>query len=214
MLGDSLFTAERKGLLVKAMVLVWIGELWNVVEIVTAISAGLAAGSSALLAFGFKSIIELFLGGILLWQLKKELGRSDNKIRSEGKTLKLLGYSFVLLAIYVAFQSTATFFGWFNRPEESLGGIILVILSAVLMTILYWRKTNIAKKIHSQSLQKEATIGLACDLQDMTVLAGLGLNVLFGWWWADPLAALILIPFLLKQGRQALREANLSSAST
>lgn len=190
------------------MVLVWIGELWNVVEAIIALSAGATAGSIALLAFGFKSIIELFLGGILIWQLRREWGASEGEVVSEKKALKFLGAAFFILAFYVFTQSTATLLGWLKEPEESIAGIFLVISSAALMAFLYIGKTRIAKQLSSRSLQKEAVATLACDLQDMTVLVGLGLNALFGWWWADPATALLLIPFLIREGREAIEESN------
>lgn len=207
-MNESVNVSDRKNSIKKAMVLVWTGELWNIVEAVIAISAGAAAGSIALIAFGSKSIIELFLGGILIWQLRREWKISDGETVSEKKALKLLGVAFFVLAFYILAQSTATLLGWLKEPEESLTGIILVLASAALMTFLYFRKTKIAKKIGSRSLQKEAVATLACDLQDMTVFVGLGLNALFGWWWADPVAALLLVPFLIKEGREALEESN------
>ncbi|MFH0864444.1 MAG: cation transporter [Candidatus Gottesmanbacteria bacterium] len=198
---------KRKQLIKNAMILVWIGELWNVFEAVIALSAGTQSGSIALLAFGSKSIIELFLGGILIWQLRKEWKMSHGQKVGETKALKYLGWAFFVLAAYASAQSVATLLGWLREPETSLTGIFLVIASAVLMTVLYFGKTRIAKKIGSRSLQKEAVATLACDLQDMTVFVGLGFNALFGWWWADPVSALLLVPFLVKEGREALEES-------
>jgi len=83
-------------------------------------------------------------------------------------------------------------------------GIILVIASALVMTVLFWAKSRIAKRLGSRALRAEALESLVCDLQDLTVLLGLGLNALLGWWWADPVAALALIPFLLKEGWEAV----------
>lgn len=199
---------NRKTLIKKAMVLVWIGELWNVVEAVIALNAGATAGSIALLAFGFKSIIELFLGGILIWQLRREWGASEGEVVGEKKALKLLGIAFFILVFYVFAQSSAALLGWLKEPEGSITGIFLVLSSAAIMALLYFGKTRIAKLLKSRSLQKEAVATLACDLQDMTVLVGLGLNALFGWWWADPATALLLIPFLIREGREALEESN------
>lgn len=200
-------TSDRKSLIKKAMLLVWIGELWNVVEAAIALSAGASSGSVALIAFGLKSIIELFLGGILIWQLRKEWKVSEGETVNEKKALKLLGISFFVLAFYVLAQAVATLLGWLKEPETSIVGIVLVLASAAVMTVLYFGKTSIAKKLGSRSLQKEAVATLACDLQDMTVLVGLGLNALFGWWWADPVTALLLIPFLIKEGREAFEES-------
>jgi len=196
---------KRHTYIKRALVLVWVGLLWNVIEAGVAIAAGVEAGSAALLAFGLKSIIELFLGTLLLWQLRKELHSSDKNV-SEEKTLRLLGYAFYVLAAYVSVQSIATLAGWLEEPEPSLVGIILVLASAALMTVLYFAKTGLAKKLGSRSLRKEATATLICDLQDLTVLVGLAFSILIGWWWADPLAALILVPFLIKEGREAFQE--------
>jgi divalent metal cation (Fe/Co/Zn/Cd) transporter len=198
---------SRTSLIKKAMILVWIGELWNVAEAAIALSVGAQVGSIALIAFGLKSIIELFLGGILIWQLRKEWHVADGHQISEKGALKYLGIAFFVLALYISGQSLATLFGWLQEPEPSGTGIILVLASAALMTSLYFGKTSIAKKIGSRSLQKEAVATLACDLQDMTVLIGLGFNALLGWWWADPVAALLLVPFLIKEGREALDES-------
>ena len=203
----TLTTTERNSAIKQAMILVWIGELWNVFEAVLALGTGFQSGSVALIAFGSKSVIELFLGGILIWQLRKEWNLSNGEKVSEHTALRYLGWAFFVLAVYVTVQSSATIAGWLREPETSLVGIFLVIASAVLMTILYVAKTRIAKKIGSKSLQKEAVATLACDLQDMTVLVGLGFNALLGWWWADPVSALLLVPFLIREGREALEEA-------
>ena len=104
------------------------------------------------------------------------------------------------MAGYIFLQSIATLLGYFPEPEETSIGLILIIASAIVMTILYFKKMAIAKKIGSRALRAEAKETLVCDLQDLTVLVGLGANFLFGWWWADPVAALGLIPFLIKEG--------------
>lgn len=198
---------NRKELIKKAMLLVWIGELWNIVEAVLALRAGAASGSVSLLAFGLKSIIELFLGGVLIWQLQRELKAVDGESINERRTLKFVGYSFFGLALYVLIQSGATLVGWIKEPEPSLIGIFVVLASAAIMALLYLAKINLARKLGSRSLQKEARATLACDLQDMTVIVGLVLNSLFGWWWADPVTALFLVPFLINEGREALEES-------
>lgn len=96
--------------------------------------------------------------------------------------------------------------GIFPEPKTSMIGIVLVIASAIIMTFLYFRKTSLAKQLNSPSLKSEAKQALFCDLQDLPVLIGLGANALFGWWWADPLVALALIPFIIKEGREAFEE--------
>ena len=184
----------------KALVLVWIGEIWNVLEAVVALWSGIGAGSVALIGFGLDSLLELAVGGILIWRLQTKWEDEGEENAAERKAHKLVGLTFFVLASYILVQSIATLFGLFPEPEQTSVGIILIIASAIVMTILYFQKMTIAEKIGSRALRAEAKETLVCDLQDLTVLIGLGANFLLGWWWADPLAALGLIPFLIKEG--------------
>lgn len=196
-------SSDKKALRNKALLLVWIGEIWNIFEAGIALWSALIASSVALFAFGLDSIIELFAGGVLLWRFYKEKTHESSK---EKKALKLIGSTFFLLSAIILFQSMATLFGYFSRPQESLIGVFITVSSAVLMTFLFVYKTRIAKKLNSRALRAEAYESLICDLQDLVVLAGLGLNILFGWWWADPIMAMLLIPFLLREGLESFRE--------
>jgi divalent metal cation (Fe/Co/Zn/Cd) transporter len=188
----------------RALIFVWIGEIWNVFEATVAIWAALLAGSVALLAFGLDSIIELFAGAVMLWRFWKE--REDKEAAVERTALRLIGLTFFLLSAFIIFQSTATLLGYFAQPSESLVGIFITISSAFLMTVLFFYKTRIAKQIGSRALRAEAYQSLICDLQDLVVLVGLTLNGLLGWWWADPLMALALVPFLVKEGLESFEE--------
>src|SRR3990172_2478312 len=94
--------------------------------------------------------------------------------------------------------------GWLEEPRESVAGIALVVASALVMTWLYLGKMRIARRLGSGALRAEAVESLMCDLQDLTLLLGLGSNALWGWWWADPVAALALIPWLLKEGWESV----------
>lgn len=196
------------GLKKKALLLVWIGEIWNFFEAVVALWSGIGAGSVALIAFAFDSILELAAGGILIWRLQRKWENSEEESSGERNAHKLVGITFFVLAVYIFIHSVATLFGVFREPEQTLVGIMLIIASAIVMTILYFQKTTIAEKIGSRALQAEAKETLVCDLQDLTVLAGLGANFLLGWWWADPVAALGLIPFLIKEGREGVTGAD------
>ena len=187
----------------KALFLVWIGFIWNFLEGSVALWSAFESSSVALFAFGLDSIIEIFAGAVLIWRLKPKETKEED---AESKALKLVGATFFLLAVFVAVQSVATLTGFLAKSQESIVGIILVIASAVLMTFLYFRKTSLAKQLGSRALKAEATESLMCDLQDLTVLVGLGLNALFGWWWADPVAALFLIPFFIKEGLEAFSD--------
>ena len=188
----------------KALVLVWIGEIWNVFEATIAIWAALIAGSVALWAFGLDSLIELFAGGVMIWHFWKE--RENKESDTEKTALKLIGITFFLLAAFIVFQSIATLLGYFAPPKESIVGILITISSAILMTFLFFYKSRIAKQIGSRALRAEAYQSLICDLQDLVVLVGLGLNSLLGWWWADPVMALALVPFLIKEGLESFEE--------
>jgi divalent metal cation (Fe/Co/Zn/Cd) transporter len=189
----------------RGLLLVWIGELWNIGEMGVALWSGFQANSVALIAFGLDSGLEIFAGAVLIWSLRKELNEEDEKV-TDRKALRLLGVTFFMLSVYIAIQSLATLLGWVEEPRQSFIGIILVLASAIVMTLLYLGKTKVAKEIGSRALRAEAIETLMCDLQDVTVLGGLGLYVLFGWWWADPVAALLLIPFLLREGLESFRD--------
>jgi divalent metal cation (Fe/Co/Zn/Cd) transporter len=187
----------------RALALVWAGQIWNLGEAAIALWAGLEAGSVALLAFGFDSLIELFAGGVLIWRLGREWSGREEEAAAETRALKLVGLTFFVLSGWILVQATGTLAGWFQRPEVSIVGIALVVASAAAMTALYLGKMDVARKLGSRALRAEATESLVCDLQDLTLLLGLGLNAVLGWWWADPVAALGLIPFLAKEGWEA-----------
>ena len=187
-----------------ALLLVWIGELWNVLEAGVALWAAKGAGSVALLAYGLDSLIELFAGGVLIWHLSREWRERGHEEAAEKKALKLVGVTFFLLSAYIIVQSTGTLLGWFAEPRESMVGIILVVASAMVMTAIFFPKLSLAKKLGSRALRGEAIESLVCDLQDLTLLVGLGANVLWGWWWADPVAALALVPWLVKEGWESV----------
>ena len=172
-------------------------------EATIAIWAALIAGSVALLAFGIDSVIELFAGAVMIWRFRS--GRSDES-GNEKKALRLIGFTFFLLSVVIVFQSIATLVGYFASPKESVAGILITISSAIIMTILYLYKNRIAKRIGSKALRAEAYQSLVCDLQDLIVLFGLALNSIFSWWWADPVIALMLVPFLIKEGFESFED--------
>jgi divalent metal cation (Fe/Co/Zn/Cd) transporter len=188
----------------QALILVWVGAVWNLLEAGVALWFGAGAGSVALIGFGLDSILELAAGAILIWRLQTEWQDHDDESTAERKAHKLVGITFLILAGYIFLQSIATLLGYFPEPQETTAGLILIVASAVVMTILYFKKMTIAEKIGSRALRAEAKETLVCDLQDPTIFVGLGANFLFGWWWADPVAALGLIPFLIKEGWEGI----------
>ena len=198
--------ADDHSLRRKALVYVWAGLLWNPVEALVGLTAGALAGSPVLIAFGIKSIIEVLAGSVMLWSLRKGWGAPEEAEAAEKKAEKLIGITFLLLAGYIAVHSGVSLSGWLPEPEYSPAGLAIILASAVVMSILYVGKMRIAVPMQSRALRSEAMESLMCDLQDLTIVVGLGAYALFGWWWADPIAALALIPFLMKEGRKAFAE--------
>jgi divalent metal cation (Fe/Co/Zn/Cd) transporter len=179
---------------------------WNIIEGVVAIAAGVVAGSIALVGFGLDSYIEVASGLVLIWRLRKH-GFSDEEEEeaAEKKAILFVGATFFLLAAYVLYESGKKLY-FHEHPEESLVGIILAIVSLIVMPLLAFYKKKIAVEINSRALRADALETLACSYLSLTLLLGLGANAVFGWWWADPVAALAMIYFLVKEGFEAVQE--------
>ena len=173
---------------------------WNLIEAAVALGAGIFAGSIALIGFGIDSLIETSSGAVLLWRLQE--GEEGEK--RERMALKLVGISLLALAAYVAIDAAK---GLLQKesPEKSLVGIILAAVSLVVMPLLAWAKRRVAARLNSQALVADSHQTDICAYLSAILLVGLGLNVLFGWWWADPVAALAMVPIIVKEGLEALR---------
>ncbi|MEJ7861983.1 MAG: cation transporter [Pyrinomonadaceae bacterium] len=170
---------------------------WNSLEAVVAIGAGLLAGSIALVGFGVDSVIESLSGAVLLWRLFAGEHREE-------LALKLVGGSFLFLAAYVAFDAGKSLF-FRELPEASYVGIGLAVLSLIVMPVLARAKRRVAANLNSRALQADSRQTDICAYLSAILVVGLGLNALFGWWWADPVAGLVMIPIIAKEGIQALR---------
>lgn len=195
---------ERQRLRRQGLRLVWIGEAWNGGEAAFGLAAAWASGSVALFAFGLDSVVELFAGLVLIRRLRVEWS-ARSEADADRRALRLVGWSFVGLAALIGVQGVATLVGLFPEPKASLAGVIVVAASAVAMAFLFERKTEVARQLGSDALRAEAIEALVCDVQDVLILVGLGLNAWLGWWWADPVAAFVLIPFLVREGLEAVR---------
>ena len=170
---------------------------WNSLEAIAAILAGLAAGSVALIGFGFDSVIEVSSGAIILWRLFSGAHR-------ERLALKLIGGSLLALAAYVAFDAIKSL--WFlETPDVSSVGIIIAALSLIVMPLLARAKRRVAVKLNSGAMQADSRQTDICAYLSAILLIGLALNWLVGWWWADPIAALVMVPIIIKEGIGALR---------
>ncbi|MBW1878865.1 MAG: cation transporter [Deltaproteobacteria bacterium] len=178
---------------------------YNVIEAGVALGSGVMAGSIALVGFGLDSVIETAAAGMLLWRLYVEFRGDDAEDveRTEQRVLRFVGATFLLLALYVLVQA-----GWVlwtaNAPEESLVGIALAVASLVVMPLIAWGKLRAADALGSRALRAEAKETLACSFLSFALLLGLVANAAAGWWWADPVAALVMVPWLLKEAREGL----------
>ena len=199
-------TAEaRRDLLSRGLFLEYITVGWNIVEGIVAIGAGVLAGSPALIGFGADSFIESISGGVLIWRLGGERsGRHDDEAaeRIEHRAEQLVGASFLILAAYVAFESVRALINA-EPPDASPIGIGLTSLSIVVMLWLARAKRQTGEALGSRAMIADAHQTYACWYLSVTALAGLALNAFFGLWWADPVAGLAIVVFLLREGWEA-----------
>jgi divalent metal cation (Fe/Co/Zn/Cd) transporter len=195
---------EARALLVRrATRLGWFTVGWNVAEGVIAISAALVAGSQALLGFGLDSGIESISASILLWRLYAERHDPDRIEQVERRAVKLIGFSFFILATFVAFDAIHSLVT-ISEPDASPVGIALTALSLVVMPILAYKKRRVGGEMGSRSVETDSKQSSACAYLSAVVLVGLVLNAWLGWWWADPIAAFGVAVFLVREGREAL----------
>jgi len=176
---------------------------YNSLEGLIAVAAGLIAGSIALVGFGFDSLIEVTSGVALLWRLHADVDE-DRRERVEAISLRIVGVCFVALALYVTTESLESLLRH-EAPKESLVGIILAAVSLVVMPLLVKAKRKVARGINSGALMADSKQTELCTYLSAILLAGLLLNALLGWWWADPIAALVMVPIIVKEGIEALR---------
>ena len=177
---------------------------WNSFEAVVALIAGLMAGSIALVGFGLDSVSEATSAGILLWRLRADLDTNARE-RARHTARRLVGLCFLLLAIYVAIESVHAL--WIKaQPARSVPSILIAVAAVIAMPLLepgqatFSRKTFGSRALHADSRQADF-----CAYLSAILLLGLVLHALFGWWWADPVAALVMVPIIAREGVQGLR---------
>jgi divalent metal cation (Fe/Co/Zn/Cd) transporter len=201
--GD--WAATRKQALVRGRRLEYLTVGWNSLEAVAAIVAGAFAGSIALVGFGLDSVIETSSGLALLWRLSHANERnSESRERAERISLRIVGASFLALGAYVAFDAVHDL--WKRQaPEHSIPGIVIAAVSLIAMPILARAKRKVAQTLNSNALKADSRQTDLCAYLSAILLGGLLLNVLVGWWWADPVAGLIMVPIIVREGVEALR---------
>lgn len=203
----ALTPSGRAQLLRRGILLEYLTVVWNIVEGLVAIGAGIAAGSVALIGFGIDSFVETTSGSVLLWRLRDEAGgRTDEAHveRVERRAERLVGVSFLALGAYVAYEAVRTLL-LREEPAASPVGIALTLVSLVVMLWLAGAKRRIGVALGSRALIADSQQTYACWYLSATTLAGLAMNSVFGLWWADPVAALVIVVFLWREGLEALR---------
>ncbi len=183
----------------RAQLLAASSVVYNVFEAVVAISAGLAAGSVALLGFGLDSMVEVSSSLIILWQFRHKMPESR-----ERQALRLMALSFFALAGYVSVESVRALFGA-TEPDRSLVGIGLAIASLLIMPFLSWAQRRTGKALGSNAVVADSTQTLLCTYISAVLLVGLVLNATLGWSWADPIAGLVIAAVAVREGLEAWR---------
>lgn len=195
--------AGRSALVRRGVVLNGLTLGYNVLEAVISLIAGVMAGSIALVSFGADSVIEVSASVAALWRLRLDADL-HRRARVEQATLRIVGWCFLALAVYVAIDSVKTL--WLREiPEVSILGIAITALSVVVMPVLARAKRRVAGELSSAALRAEAMQTLLCAYLSAITLGGLALSAAFGWWWADPTAALCMVPIIAKEGLEGVR---------
>ncbi len=176
---------------------------YNVIEALVSLGAGLVAGSVALIGFGIDSGIEVSAGVAALWRLRLDRD-PERRERSERRTLRLVGALFLLLAAYVTADSAHALLTG-EAPARSIVGVVILALSVIVMPLLARAKRRVARGLGSGALVAESMQTSLCAWLSAIALVGVGLNAWLGWWWADPVAALAMVPIIAKEGVEGVR---------
>jgi len=191
-------TLERPAAVLRGRRLEYFTVAWNTIEGLIAVASGILAGSISLVGFGIDSFIEVTSGSVLLWRMSVD---SDvyRRERNEKRALRIVGACFLLLAAYITYDSISDL--WSKRaPEHSVAGIVLACVSLVVMPILSRAKRKVGRELGSAAMHADAKQTEFCTYLSAILLVGLLLNAFFELWWADPAAALIMVPIIAREG--------------
>jgi divalent metal cation (Fe/Co/Zn/Cd) transporter len=194
---------RRASLLRRAWWLAVFTVVWNLAEGAVALTAAALAGSRALAGFGVDSFVESASATVLIWRLRTEQRAPERAEHVERRALRIIGVTFLALAGLVAVESTRALLAG-NEPDVSRTGIVLTIVSLIVMPVLARAKRRVGRELGARSVEADSRQTQACVYLSAVVLAGLAANAAFGWWWADPVAALGVVVFLVSEGREAL----------
>lgn len=199
---------ERKKLLKKGRTIQVFNVIYDAIEVVVSLFAGFTANSSALIGWGLDSTVEVVSATTLGWRLHGELKGIDQERVNKRKriTLYVIAASFLTVCLFITYDSVSKFISQ-EVPEWSTIGLIILLVSLVVNPILIWAKYTTGKKLESEALIADAKDTFICLYQTVVVLAGLLLVRWFDWWWADPVAALLIVPYALKEAWHAFKSA-------
>ena len=207
---DAWRIRERSDDVRLALLLTYITIGWMTIEGAASLLLGWASKSLLLEAFGIDSVIELFSASVLLWRLRIEVsGRADEaRVEAvEHRASRLVGYTLYFLVAYVVFNSAYGLFIAHRATDthESAWGILIGLVAKIGMPILAGYKLKVAARLNSRALRADAIEAITCGYLSVVLIIGLAATRILGWWWLDSVAALALIPFLIKEGREAIR---------
>lgn len=194
---------DRAALVRRGLRLNYLTIGYNVLEAVVSLAAGIAAGSIALVSFGADSVIEVTASIAAQWRLRVDRD-AERRARAERLTRRVIGASFLALAGWVTYEAVEALLRH-EAPSRSAVGLTVLALSVVVMPVLARSKRRVARALDSTALAAEATQTSLCAYLSVIALAGVALNALAGWWWADPVAALGMVPIIAKEGVEGLR---------
>jgi divalent metal cation (Fe/Co/Zn/Cd) transporter len=199
---------ERAVLVQRGARLAWFTIAWNALEGIAGIAAGVAAGSIALVGFGVDSYVEVFAGSVIVWRLAKERHGERLSEAAERRAVRLIGATFFLLAVGIGIESIRKL-AVAAHPDESPFGIGVALVSLVAMPLLARAKRRVGEQLGSRAVRADATETTLCVWLSAILLVGLGLNAMFGWWWADPVAALGIVYVAGREGVEHWRREEL-----
>ncbi|MFC1899438.1 cation diffusion facilitator family transporter [Chloroflexota bacterium] len=189
----------------RALLLSYFTLGYNMVEFILSLIAGILSNSIALIGFGLDSLVESLSAGIMLWRFSKHGDISEEEEeRVEKRAEKLVGYTFLILASYILYESINKLVTR-EIPKPSLLGIIIALTSIIVMPLLYYIKLKTGRAIKSRSLIADSKETLACTFLSIALFLGLGANYLFGFWQADPIVGLVVVFFLAREGIEIVR---------
>lgn len=195
--------SDRTALIRRGLRLNYLTIGYNALEATASLIVGFVAGSVALTGFGFDSVIEVSASLAAQWRLRMD-DEPRHRERVEHATHRIVGWSFIALAAYVTYDGLQSLLRH-ETPDRSVAGIVILALSAAVMPLLARAKRRVARALSSRALEGEAAQTSLCAYLSVIALAGIALNAAMGWWWADPVAALAMVPIIANEGLEGVR---------